>query len=358
MPVRRAISAFACLLAVSGAFAGCGGDSGSDRSVAGGTVESRPAPPEGAFPSPDGRSLTEVVKTADAPAPLVVSPAGMVFYRGENRYSFGVFEPDRTPVSDAEVALYIAHVPTTSRKGAGAGDPRSKGAVARARREALEAPAIGPFPAAIESIATDPVFRAQTTAADPDAPQVVYVTELDFPREGEWRLAALVKEGDETMGTLLPSAVVGEFRKIPRVGQQAPTIHTPTAEDAGGDLTEITTRVPPDTQNQVDFADVLGKKPVALLFATPQFCQSRVCGPVVDVAEQVKETSEADVAFIHMEIFNDNDPNKGVRPQVRAFHLPSEPWLFVIDRNGMIRTALEGAFGVERMSEAVEEVAG
>ena len=32
------------------------------------------------------------------------------------------------------------------------------------------------------------------------------------------------------------------------------------------------------------FADVVGRKPVALLFATPQLCQSRVCGPVVDVA--------------------------------------------------------------------------
>ena len=68
-----------------------------------------------------------------------------------------------------------------------------------------------------------------------------------------------------------------------------------------------------------------------LLFATPQFCQSRVCGPVVDVAEQVKQLYGDKAAFIHMEIYNDNDPSKGVRPQVRAFHLPSEPWLFAID---------------------------
>ena len=40
--------------------------------------------------------------------------------------------------------------------------------------------------------------------------------------------------------------------------------------------------------HDVDFADVVGKKPTVLLFATPALCQSRVCGPVVDVAEQVK----------------------------------------------------------------------
>ena len=48
-----------------------------------------------------------------------------------------------------------------------------------------------------------------------------------------------------------------------------------------------------------------------------------------------------------MEIYNDNDPSKGVRPQVRAFHLPSEPWLFAINREGVVSAAIEGAFGIE-----------
>jgi hypothetical protein len=60
--------------------------------------------------------------------------------------------------------------------------------------------------------------------------------------------------------------------------------------------------------------------------------------------------------FIHMEIYNDNDPAQGVRPQVRAFHLPSEPWLFVIDRNGVIRTEIEGAFSVDELQNAVKSV--
>ena len=142
------------------------------------------------------------------------------------------------------------------------------------------------------------------------------------------------------------------------MGQKAPKIHTPTPADVGGDLSKITTRIPPDTQNRVDYADALGKEPIFLLFATPQFCQSRVCGPVVDVAEQVKEKYGDKAAFIHMEIYNDNDPSKGVRPQVRAFHLPSEPWLFAIDRQGVVRAVIEGAFGVDRMTKVVKEVAG
>ncbi len=164
--------------------------------------------------------------------------------------------------------------------------------------------------------------------------------------------------GDETVATLLPSVTVGEFNDVPRVGERPPKIHTPTPSDVGGDLSKITTRVPPDTQNRVDFAEALGKEPIFLLFATPQFCQSRVCGPVVDVAEQVKDQFGDKAAFIHMEIYNENDPSKNVRPQVRAFHLPSEPWLFAIDRQGVIRAEIEGAFGVDRLTKVVEDVIG
>src|SRR5262249_54492488 len=222
--------------------------------------------------------------------------------------------------------------------------------------QALDEPAVGPFPASIETLATKPAFRAKTTVDDPDAASVVYSTEVDFPSNGEWRIAALIKEDGELTRTLVPSAVVGQYAKIPQPGQKAPLIHTPTPADVGGDLSKITTRIPPDTQNRVDYADVLGKEPIFLLFATPQFCQSRVCGPVVDVAEQLKQEYGEKAAFIHMEIYKDNDPSKGVRSQVRAFHLPSEPWLFAINRDGVVSSVIEGAFGLEEMTKVVKRV--
>jgi hypothetical protein len=359
MPRRHATSAFACLFAAAAFATGCGG--GSDSSTAtGGTAASKPAPPKSAFPKTEGRSLGEIVKSADSHAELVVSPAALAFYKGENRYPFGVFHADRSQVDDAEIALYVARVPHAepSAGGVAKNGKEKKGAVARARNEALEQPAMGPYPAAIESLATEPAFRAQTTADDPDAASVVYTTDVNFPSNGEWRIVALIKQGNEIVATLLPSASVGQFKGIPKVGEEAPKIHTPTPADVGGDLAKITTRIPPDTQNRVDYADALGKEPIFLLFATPQFCQSRVCGPVVDVAEQVKEQYGDKAAFIHMEIYSDNDPSKGVRPQVRAFHLPSEPWLFAINRKGVIQAEIEGAFGVERLTKVVKEVTG
>jgi hypothetical protein len=355
MRAARLASALACLLAAGSLAAGCGGGSGSDSSTATSAESSqgRPAPPKSEFPSAEGKTLRQVINSASGPSELVVSPAAVAFYKGQNRYPFGVFERDRTQVSDAEVALYFAKVPTPSpgEKSRSGG----KGQAAKAEAQALDEPAVGPFPAAIESLATKPAFRAKTTVDDPDAASVVYSTQINLPSEGEWRIAAVIKEGDELKGTLLPSAVVGEFMRIPRPGEKAPRIHTPTPADVGGDLSKITTRIPPDTQNKVDYAEALGKEPIVLLFATPQFCQSRVCGPVVDVAEQAKREYGDKAAFIHMEIYNDNDPEKGVRAKVRAFHLPSEPWLFAIDRQGDISAVIEGAFGLELLDEAVNK---
>jgi uncharacterized protein (DUF1684 family) len=358
MRFRQALAALACLLALA-FVAGCGGGSDSTTGSSATAAESRPAPPKGDFPNADGKTLSEVLETADGPSDLVVSPAALVFYKGENRYPFGVFERDRTQVSDADVALYFARVPGKApRQGDKFGAAASSTSAKKAEARALDEPAVGPFPAYIESLQTQPAFRAQTTTSDPDAASVVYATNVNFPSDGEWRIAALIKKDGELTATLLPSAVVGAYAKIPRVGQEAPLIHTPTASDVGGDLAKITTRIPPDTQNKVDYADAYGKEPIVLLFATPQFCQSRVCGPVVDVAEQVKQLYGDNAAFIHMEIYKDNDPNKGVRPQVRAFHLPSEPWLFAIGRDGRIKAEIEGAFGVEELTRVVKGLSG
>jgi hypothetical protein len=319
----------------------------------GGTAESRPAPPKSAFPSPEGRSLREVLKAADGPAEVVIEPASVVFYPGKNRYPFEVFTRERAPISDAEVALYYAKVPQPKRDAKSISGNR--GSLAKAEKQALDEPAAGPFPAKIESLATKPQFEAKTTSEDPDAAGVVYSTELTFPGDGEWRVAAIIKEDGELKGAILTGIVVGEFKKVPKAGRKAPVIHTPTAQDAAEDLSKITTRIPADTQNEADYADALGKEPIVLLFATPQFCQSRVCGAVVDVAEQAKHEYGDKAAFIHMEIYNENDPDKGVRPQVRAFHLPSEPWLFTIDRRGIVRDAVEGAVGLKLMHQAVDK---
>ena len=327
---RRALGALAaCLL-----LAGCG------TTYSG--ISSQAAPRASEFPRPSG-TLTDLYRAADGESKLVILPTGKVFDRGTDRYGFGVFTTSKEQVTDAKVALYFAH--------------------------GEDGRAMGPYPARVESLATKPAFVAQTTGQDPAAAKVVYVTDsAPFSASGEWRVLAMVEEGDKLKTTLLPSAVVGHFphprpgfpqstANPPDVGQRAPDVHTPTPADVGGDLAKIDTRIPPDDMHE-DLATVLGRKPVVLVFATPQFCQSRICGPVVDEEEQVKQRYGDRVAFIHMEIYEGNNPAKDVRPQVNAYRLPSEPWTFVIDRHGIVSARFEGALSVAEMEAAVAKVAG
>ena len=142
--------------------------------------------------------------------------------------------------------------------------------------------------------------------------------------------------------------------RIPGVGDRPPKVETDTLGSASGDVASIDTRVPPSDMHAKSFADVVGRKPVALLFATPQLCQSRVCGPVVDVALQMKAKYGDRVEFIHQEVYADNDPNKGLRKPLQQFNLPTEPWLFVVGADGRITARLEGSFGLGAFERALK----
>jgi len=318
--VRKRLSpALALLCALTALLAGCGG--GSDES-------SRPAPSAAEFPAAKGKTIAELLHDSGAkPTKLVIAPAAQVFDLGANRYPFGVFTRGNEQVSDADVALYFA-------------------------RDA-EGPVIGPLPAQVSSLETKPAYRA---AGEEDAKTVSVVPRVEFDRKGPWLAIAMLKGEGGLEASRVPSPVVGGSPAVPNVGEKAPVVHTPTAAEVGGDLAKIDTRVPPDQMHEVDFADVVGKQPTVLVFATPALCQSRVCGPVVDVAQQVADEYKGKADFIHMEVYNDNDPGKGIRPQLRAYGLPTEPWTFLVDRNGVVRDRIEGAYGVLELEQAMRTI--
>ena len=142
--------------------------------------------------------------------------------------------------------------------------------------------------------------------------------------------------------------------EIPEVGEAAPRVQTDTLASAKGDEAAIDTRLPPAPDlHRESFADVVGSKPVALLFATPQLCQSRVCGPVTDIALQLQASYGDRMTFIHQEVYVDNDPDKGLRQPLKQFNLRTEPWLFVVGRDGKVTARLEGSFGLKAFEQAI-----
>lgn len=328
VPAWIRLSAVACLPAI--ATTGCGSSGTDERAPAAPPASARAQ----AFPKAAGLTMTKL--EAKLPEGPIFSPTVSVLNAGRQRVGFALFDVARKQITGAGVALYVA---------------RADGGGLR-----------GPYVARSESLAVKPQFASQTTAHDPDAAKSVYVADVPFKKTDAGAVTVIaVARMDGRLLTAGPRTMeVGvKGAQPPDVGQAAVRTHTPTVASVGGDASTISTRVPPATDLlRSDLADVLGRKPVVVAFATPQLCSSRVCGPVVDVVEQVKDATGDKAAFIHQEIYNDNAAGKGFRPQVRAYRLPTEPWVFVIDRAGKVSARFEGAVSTSELQRAVETVTG
>ena len=314
-----------CALAV----AACGGEDSSSKEGKD-TTETTAAKPA-TFPEADGKTLAQL--RADVPEGPVFSPAVSVLRPGKNRVAFALFDRSRKQVTPEAVAVYVA--------------PSKGGGQAR-----------GPYEARSESLMVAPQFRSRQTQADLDSVDQFWVADVELPRKGSWVITALASVDGELVSTSQFEQRVGTKGGPPDVGDKAIRVGTPVPADVGGDLKQIDTRLPPlPDMHQDSFEDVLGKKPVVLVFATPQLCQTRVCGPAVDEALEVKsKTENRDISWIHMEIYKDNEIAQGLRPQPAAWRLPTEPWTFLIGKDGLVKERFEGAFSVEELERAVDKL--
>jgi len=316
------------LAVVAVALSACGG------SDDGGTA---PAPlqpssaPTNDFPSAKGKTLKQL--TAGLPMGAILNVSSFSGQRvGRNRLGFVIVDRANKQIDVSEVAVYTAKPDGTDLR--------------------------GPFAARKESLDVDTRYRSRQTAADLASGDTFYVADAVYGSRGPHVAIGLVRlDGRLVVADPLSQLTIGAKNGPPDVGDRAIRIHTQTGAEVGGDLTKLSTRVPPPREMlDTDFADVVGKKPVVLLFATPALCKSRTCGPVVDIAEQVRGQSGKGVTFIQQEIYQDNDPGKPYRSQVLDWRLPTEPWAFVIDRRGRVAARFEGVFSVGELARAVERV--
>lgn len=188
-------------------------------------------------------------------------------------------------------------------------------------------------------------------AADSDDVKEIYVANLELTHPGkQWIVIEPVNAAFQGFQILdvkaKPIAVA--------IGARAPASRNPTLATAPA--AKITTARPPDVGLlRYSVADSLAAKvPFVVAFATPSFCQSRTCGPTVDVMDAVRRQFESKgVRFIHVEIYEDNLPGNGVNRWVREWNLPTEPWVFLVDAKGVVRDRFEGAISVGELQASI-----
>jgi len=192
----------------------------------------------------------------------------------------------------------------------------------------------------------------------------VYVTELQLDTPGLWALAvAILPPGQNE--PIAGGAVfqVKPKSATPSIGEQVPLSRNKTLKDVPR-LEVITSDIAPDPalyQLTIAEAAKLGK-PFVVVFATPAFCTSRTCGPVVDNVKELKKKAGDKLNYIHVEIFdNPEELSKGSRDfrlsnAVTEWNLPSEPWVFIVDSQGRLAYKFEGPATVPELEEAVQRL--
>lgn len=174
--------------------------------------------------------------------------------------------------------------------------------------------------------------------------QGLWVGQVILDEAGEWEAAIEVQGGgyDASVRTVFD---VKEEGTTPVIGGKAPAVDTPTLADVD-DLSEITTDSNPKRRfYELSIADaVKAARPAVIIFATPKFCTSQVCGPTLSIVKDVAKDYPR-VNFVHVEPYDlDKVPEElEAVPAVTAWGLPSEPWVFVTDDHGRVAAKYEGS---------------
>ncbi len=180
----------------------------------------------------------------------------------------------------------------------------------------------------------------------------LYRAQVEFHRPGTW-FAEVVPAGGEAVD---PAAfTVRDTPLSPAMGAPAPPSSTPTAADVA-DLGEISTDDDPDPRfYELSLSDAVASgRPTVVVFATPRFCQTAICGPTLDEVKVIA-SDHPEANFVHVEVFtNLDDPeNLEVVPAVQEWGLTSEPWVFVVDALGNVAGRFEGVVDPEEIEAAL-----
>jgi hypothetical protein len=255
--------------------------------------------PRSGSAAPDALDPIAAQVAPDADRGLTVVNASFEQLTGNDQaFAFGLTTPDNEPVRGADVQVYVIDADGEWR---------------------------GPHPAEFRDVTVVPLG--------------LYLTRLDLPEPGPTSLVAVTADG--AAGSTTVQVTRPQASAVPAPGQPAVVVPTPTSTDPQG-MGRVCTLDPPCGMHDVSLDEALAAgRPVVLTFATPAYCMTAICGPSVEVVDEVRASGDwGDTAWIHVEIFS--DAGQTLSAPVEQWGLLSEPWLFAIDADGTVRQRADG----------------
>ena len=179
-------------------------------------------------------------------------------------------------------------------------------------------------------------------------PRPYYPFTTVFPDPGQWRISA--DAGGRSAETVVEAKAAGEVPAVPAVGQDLIPVPTPTPGDPLG-VDPICTAEPPCPLHEVSLDAVPQGGATAFLISTPRFCQTAICGPVLDLLVAARG-AHPEITMVHAEVYRD-DTARQTTPAVVAYDLTFEPSLVVADGTGTITARLDYTFDRAELDAAL-----
>jgi hypothetical protein len=199
----------------------------------------------------------------------------------------------------------------------------------------------------------------------------VYEAAVTLPTAGTYGVEFTTQLKDAAPEKIRVTTPVRATRSVVGVGDPAPASENPTLASVGGDVKKISTDPNPvDAFYQTTVKDALAaKKPFVLVFATPKFCKSAQCGPTLDRLKPIA-AAHPSMTFINVEPYQLQEVDGQLQPVLTdttpadlvpveattQWRLPSEPWVFVVDKDGIVQSSLMLIFSDAELEAAIKAV--
>jgi hypothetical protein len=284
-------------------------------------TQAPPAAPVGVTPAVVSAPAATAAATPAGTVPAQVAIASSDLAKGHERFAFSILDPAGALLKDAKAQVTFFHLD---------GDVASP--VAR-----QDAPF---YPAKLE-------------------PAGLYVVYQDFDRAGPWgaEITAKLPDGRSILAQRVRFTVAEKPQGVGVGAMPPPTANRTLATEP--DLARLTSDAQPDPdlyRMTVDQA-VKSGRPTVVLFSTPAYCQSRVCGPVTDEVKAAKKQYGDRVNFIHIEVYKSFDPLV-LADEMGTWGLKTEPWVYVLDKTGRVAERLEGSVTAAELAPILDRLTG
>jgi hypothetical protein len=189
-----------------------------------------------------------------------------------------------------------------------------------------------------------------------DKTKGLYVAQAQFDQPGVW--------GVQVTGTGPDGAAIGpvgvQFQvkpksETPAIGSPAPRSRNLTRYDVD-DIKKIDSGLQPNDMHELTIAGAIEqKKPLVVAFASPGFCVTATCAPELGEVQKLEAKYRQQANFIHVEIYKD-PMTRTPYETVVEWGLPTDPWVFLVDRDGLIAAKFEGPAPVSELEPALQKL--